>query len=828
MEQTRTLLLKKKILEAPYEICIERARYYTQVFKETEQEDPSLRAAKALQKTLENYTIYILPEELLVGNRSSKLVGSVIPIERGEFNVVFELDLKNLKKRENRPFKITPEDERELMEEILPYWKKKTVRYYKEQEWKRNNLILKPRFGPFSIARRIKNFGIHRLWTTVKPLIQGRATHLVRGMREVAINNPNLVNNVFDDQGHLVLGINIVIKVGFRGIKEQALKLKVEAQNDHKKRNFYESVIISCDAIKLFADRFKSLAEKLAHEELNSKRKEDLLNIAQNMENVPWNPPKSFFEAVQFLWFTLDVANISFGVGGIFAVGRPDQYLYEYYKKDLESGVLTRSFAVELLEELLIKISYNLLILPSYAKQTASELGGDSSALTIGGLNEKGEDATNELSSLFMDATANIKNMTNSFSIRISSKSSNDFLLKIVDLYSKTSGPAIFNDEVIVPALLGLGNSLEEARNYAIIGCVEPASEGNTFSCTSGNDISLVGLLEMVLNNGKLRMMGKRTGLKTGKFKDFQSFDQVREAYKKQLAHIVEFIANCVNFKDKVYMERFHNPLVSLTLKGCLESGTDMTEGGAMYNFASISGRGLATTADSLLAIKKFVFEEKGVSPKQLSKILNKNFRSAKVLQQTLVHKISKYGNDDDKADEMANWVSDTFCDEVLKQKSIRGGYFRPGFFSYGMHIVDGSFLGATPNGRFAGEPVSNSLSPSNGCERNGITSVIKSYSKLPHKKISNGSSLNLKIHPLFLKSDENRKSLAAMIRSLIDLKGMHSQINVVDTETLKDAQIHPELYADLVVRVSGYCAYFTDLGKPVQDDIIQRTELCS
>ncbi len=828
MEENRTLHLKRKILEAPYEVCIERARYYTQSFKETEGEHPSLRAAKALQKTLENATVYILPEEILVGNRSSKLVGTVIPIERGEFNLIFEMDLKNLKKREIKPFKITPEDERELFEKILPYWKKRTVRYYKEQEWKEKDLILKPRFGPFSIARRVKNFGFQRLWRTVKPLIQGRATHLARGMREVAINNPNLVNNVFDDQGHLVLGINNVIKVGFRGIKEQALKLKLNSQNDLNKRNFYESVIICCDAIKHFADRFKLLAEKLASEENESKRKEELLKIAQNMGKIPWNPPESFFEAVQFLWFTLDVAMISFGVGGIFAVGRPDQYLYKYYKKDIESGALTSNLALELLEELMIKISYSLLILPSYAKQTASELGGDSNALTIGGLNEKGEDATNELSYLFMDATANIKNMTNSFSIRVSSKSSDDFLLKIAELYSKTSGPAIFNDEIIIPALLEVGYSLEEARNYAIIGCVEPASEGNTFSCTSGNDISLVGILEMVLNNGKLRMMGKRTGLKTGKFQGFQSFDQVREAYKKQLAHCIEFIADCVNFKDKVYMERFHNPFVSLTLSGCLESGTDMTAGGAMYNFASISGRGLATTADSLSSINKVIFEEKSVSTKQLSKILNKNFRNAKVLQQTLIHKISKYGNDDDKADEMANWVSKAFCDEVLKQKSIREGYFRPGFFSYGMHIVDGSFLGATPNGRFAGEPVSNSLSPSNGCERNGITAVIKSYSKLPHEKISNGSSLNLKINPLFLKSDENRKSLVAVIRSLIDLKGMHSQINVVDTETLRDAQIHPELYADLVVRVSGYCAYFTDLGKPVQDDIIQRTELCS
>ena len=465
-----------------------------------------------------------------------------------------------------------------------------------------------------------------------------------------------------------------------------------------------------------------------------------------------------------------------------------------------------------------------MLILPNYAKNTASELGGDGNAITVGGVDENGEDATNELTYLFMDATMNIKNMTNSFSMRVSSKSPEKYLNKIAEVYSKTCGPALFNDDIIIPALVKTGTSLEDARNYAIIGCVEPTGSGDTFGCTSGNDISLVGLLELVLTNGKFRMMGKRTGLKTGDPKKFKSFKEVFEAFKAQLADTVRFIAECTNCKDQVYMEKFHNPYISLTLEGCLENAKDMAQAGTKYNYSSIGGRGLGTTADSLLAIKKAVFEDKLITMKELVKIINKNFRKNEPLRQTLINKYPKYGNDDDEADEMASLVTQLFCEEVLKQESIRGGCFRTGFFSYGMNIIDGSFLGATPNGRKAGEAVSNSISPCNECERSGMTAVLKSYSKLNHELIPNGSSLNIKISPSLLNTEDKRMKFVSLLESFIDLKGMHAQFNVIDAGMLEDAQLHPENYLGLAVRVSGYCAYFNDLGKPVQDDIIQRT----
>lgn len=826
--QERTQALKKKILEAPYEICLERARCYTQIYRETEGMHPSLRAAKALERTLDTMTLSILPEELLAGNRSGKLVATVIPVERGEINAILEMYMHDITHRSYKPFQISDSEKKELFEDILPYWKKRSVRYYKEQKWTKRDLMLGFSSGPFAHARRVRAFGASRLARIARPFMIGRRRDLLKSRKEVALNNPNLVNNVMDVQGHLVMGINNVIEKGFRVIKETALEKRALTSRDAGKTAFYDAVIITCDAVKRFAERFALLASDMAEKETDSRRRQELLAMAGNMNRVPWETPRNFYEAVQFLWFTQVIALISHGVAGIFAIGRADQYLYPYFRKDMDSGAISREFAVGLVEELLVKLSCNLLVLPSFAKQTGSELGADNNAVTIGGVDREGRDAANELSNIFLEAAGNIKSMTNSFAIRIHSQSSPEFLERVTRLVSRTSGPAIFNDEVIIPSQEGCGNSLEDARDYSIIGCVEPTSSGNTFGCTSGNDISLVGVLEMALNDGQLFMMGRANGVKTGNAEKFRSFDEVLEAYKKQLAYIVAFIARCVNAKDEVYLEHFHNPYVSLTLDGCLDRGMDMTEGGARYNFASISARGLATTADSLLAIKKAVFEEQWVSMTDLMTALRNNFRDDEVLRQRLIHKIPKYGSDSTEADDMARWVADLFCEEVLKQKSVRGGLFRPGFFSYGMHVFDGMMLGATPDGRLAGEPVSNSLSPTNGSERKGLAAVLNSNARIPHKKISNGSSLNIRLSPSMFSTSERIEKFVAFLKSFIMNGNMHMQINVIDSETLKDAQERPQLYTDMVVRVSGYAAYFNDLGRPVQDDIIRRTQFDS
>ena len=861
------------IYNAEYEICIERAKFYTQSYKETEGLHPAIRAARALEKTLANMTIYILEQEKIVGNRSSKLVGAFIPVERGDINVVIKTDLKNLKKREFQPYKISSEDEELLRKEILPYWRGKTVREMKIRHWKKTGLLWEPSWGLVSWIRRIRQFG----WEWVKEfynrLIKGRIRVLKESNTALAANNPNLVNNVFDVQGHLIMGHKNILKFGFGGIKERALKklekitrklqsLSTEANNKNNSgamdidqlielypepdnyftdrfvkngytddnKAFLEAVVICCDASTKFIKRFARLAQEKSSTERDKDRALELECISEICNWIATNKPRNFREALQLVWFNQVIGTISHGLGGILAIGRPDQYLYPYYKADIEADRITNEEVLELLEELLIKLSYNLLMIPTYGKATASELGADNAAITVGGVDRNGNDAVNELSYLFMDAVEDIKSMTNSFSIRIApDKNPRRWVERAIEVYSKTSGPAIFNDDVIIPALQKTGVSLEDARDYAIIGCVEPAPQGNTFSCTSGNDISLVGLLEMVLTNGMIRNMGKAYGVKTGDPKKFKSYEDVWNAYLAQMRHMIDHIAKCVNIKDMLYAEYYPNPFISMTLDGCIENALDMTQGGAKYNFSSITGRGLATAANSLCALKKLVFEDKEITMKEYIKILNSHYKKKEAFQLKLKNRLPKFGNDDDYVDSIARDIVHEFCDEVIRKPCIRApGMFRPGFFSYGLYIVDGFFLGATPDGRNAGEPVSNSLSPSNNTERNGPTGVFKSITKIDHTKISNGLALNMRLLPALISTPRARSKFADLLLTYLKLGGQQVQFNVVDQKDLIDAQLHPENYRDLIVRVSGYNAYFIDLGKPVQDDIIDRYQFSS
>ncbi len=828
IKRERVQHLRKRILEAPYEICIERARFYTQSYKKTQGRQPAIRAANALKHLLKNMTLYILDEEAIVGNRSSKLVATVIPIERGDINVILELELNRLITRKDRPFHISPADREELEKEILPYWKDKSIRARKEKLWKENGLLIMPKITPASLRDRLRRFGAKSLMHQAAQT-GGNPKIMATAGREIAANNPGLLMNVFDTQGHMVIGHRNVIERGLKDVKKQAQarleQLNEESKTDSRRKAFLESVIICADAGRDFALRFAEKAQSMAETEPDPDRSEELSQIAERCRRVPYEPPRDFRDAVQFVWFIQLLSLLSYGIVAVFALGRIDQYLYPFYKRDIESGRISKEEALALVEELIVKLSYNLLVLPPYGKDTGSELGADNMAITIGGVGPDGKDATNDLTYLFLEATRSMRSMTNSVSIRISEKSPQKYLDMVVEIIRETNGPALFNDEAIIPAQQACGYSIEHARDYAIIGCVEPTSDGNTFGCTSGNDISLAGALEMTLNNGRLAMLGRRLGPETGDPKSFASFDELMQAYKKQVSASIDIIARCTNLKDQAYAEQLPCPMVSLTVQGCVENAADMTEGGAIYNFSSISGRGLATAADSLAAIKKFVYDERSMSMDQVLKMLANNFKGREKERQFMMTRAPKYGRDDDQADAIAGEIQEYFCREVMKYKNERGGIFRPSFFSYGMHVFEGQLLSATPNGRKAGEPISNSLSPSNNTESGGPAGVLKSAAKFDHRLIPNGCSVNIKMLPTLMDTREKRDKVGALLRSYFAMGGMHVQFNVIDNKTLIAAQKDPGKYKDLVVRVSGYSAYFVDLGKPVQDEIISRTE---
>ena len=789
--QSRIERMKEKLLSSPYEVCIERARLYTESYQETEGQPPAIRAAKALAKTLAEMTICVTEEDLIVGNTTSKHLAGAIPVERGDINAVLEMEMDTMGMRK-RPFIISEDDKRALREEILPYWKGKSIRDKKALLWAEKGLM------------KVKLLG------------------------EIDRNCPNLAIDIFDVQGHLVLGHENVIRQGLGGIKEKAKKrldkLREENPDESRGADFLQAVIICCGGAIAFAHRFAKEAERLAKMEARPSRRRELLKMAGNCRRVPANPPRTFHEAMQCLWFTQVIANISYGMAATFALGRVDQYLYPFYARDVEAGTITEAGAQELIDELQLKLTSNMLLLPEAGADVASTLGTSPQPITIGGQTKDGSDATNELSYMILESSRKLRAVVNNLAIRIHSRTPENFLLRSCRVYRSTSGQAFYNDEVIIPALLRDGYTLEDARDYAIVGCVEPTGSGDTFACTGGNDLKLGGVFEMVLTNGDYRLMPGQ-GLGTGDPSSFKSFDDLMDAFRRQLEHNVKMVADAVNAKDAVYRAEFPAPFVSATLTGCVENGRDATDGGARYNFGSITARGLGTTADSLAAIKKLVFDDRVLTMSEVLELLRTNFEGKDDVRQLLINRAPKYGNDDDYVDSIAREVASLFCREVTKHQSIRGGHFRPSFYSYGTHVLDGLFLGATPDGRMAGEAISNGISPVNAREEKGPTAVLKSAAKLEHRLMSNGNALNLRLLPSLVRDEGTLRKVMSLVKTYFRLGGMHLQFNVVSRETLEDAQQHPQNHRDLVVRVSGYSAFFTDLGKLIQDDIIARTE---
>lgn len=818
---------KQRILDAPYEICIERARHVTSAYRRTRGKHPAYRAAEGFENTVQQMTCFVLPEERIAGNRSSKVLGTVLPVERGDVNIILELELDALLSRPRRPFHIDPGDRRELEKDILPWWRGRTLRERKNALLRKAGLVPMPWVGPRSLVERWRGLALGRLGPAVAP--PGiRPISALRGVWGLLHNNPGFSTNVFDVQGHLILGHGQVLPGGFREIRGRATSrlAEVRATSDTDGRAFLEAVIRCADAVRELGIRMADAAQRAAASAADPARREELLLVAERCRRVPWEPSESFADAVQALWLTQVAGLVAYGLPAILAVGRLDQLLYPYYAADIEAGRTTEAEATALLEELLLKLGSNLMVLPHVGTETGNELGSDSCAPTIGGVTREGEDAVNPLTYRVLEAFGNVGSTGNTFAIRLSRRSPPEFWRAALGVYRRTSGAALHNDEVVISALEHAGYTTEDARDYGIVGCVEPTGQGDTFGCTSGNDVSLVAALEMALLRGRLRMLGRRFGPDTGDPRRFYRFDELLEAFKSQVIFLVDRVVRAVNIKDRLYRESLPAPLVSATLRGCVERARDMTAGGADYNFGSVSGRGFGTLVNSLAALRWAVFDTGQVSMGNLLGALAVNFVGHQELRQRLARRAPVYGADDPSTDALAEEVSRFFCELVASYRTTRGGPFRPGFFSYGMHVLEGLFLGATPDGRLAGEPVSNSFSPSNGSERQGLVGVMHSVTRPDHRRISNGLAVNVKLVPSLFESEEDLSRMKALIETYFELGGQELSPNVVSTQTLRQAQERPEAYRDLVVRVSGYSAYFTELGGPLQDEIIARTEL--
>lgn len=806
-----------------------RAKLITESYKATEDEPIITRRAKAFAHILHNIPIIIRDEELIVGSSTLAPRGcQTFP----EYSFQWlEDELDTVATRTADPFYIAEETKAELRE-VHKYWKGKTT-----------SELATSYMAPEAILAIDHN-----------------------------IFTPG--NYFYNGVGHVTVKYEEVLAIGYEGIIAKAQKELDECNvgdGDYaKKSRFLEAVIMSCQAVIDYAHRYAELAEQMAYQCQDPTRKQELLQIASNCTRVPAKGARNFYEACQSFWFVQQLIQME-SSGHSISPGRFDQYMYPYYKSDMEAGNLTREFAQELMDCIWVKL--NDL---NKCRDAASAEGFAGYSLfqnlIAGGQNKDGEDVTNDLSFMCIQASMHVHLPAPSLSVRVWNGSPHEFLIKAAELTRTGIGlPAYYNDEVIIPALQNRGLSLADAREYNIIGCVEPQKAGKTDGWHDAAFFNMCRPLEMVFSNGMDK--GVQIGVRTGDVTEMKTFDEFYDAYKKQMEYFISLLVNADNAIDVAHAERCPLPFLSCMVDDCLKRGKSVQEGGAVYNFTGPQGFGIANMADSLYAIRKLVYEEKKMTMEELKEALAWNYgkgidaqsaadittivmqklqeNGISVNEQTatavmtaalgtepspekkarfeeihkMIEEVPKFGNDIPDVDYFARDVAYTYTRPLQKYMNPRGGHYQAGLYPVSANVPLGGQTGATPDGRYAHTPVADGVSPSAGKDVKGPTAAATSVSRLDHFIVSNGTLFNQKFHPSALAGREGLEKFVALIRGYFDQKGMHMQFNVVDRETLLDAQKHPEKYKHLVVRVAGYSALFTTLSRSLQDDIIRRTE---
>lgn len=822
--------LVEHLFEKMPEIEADRAVLLTESYRQTEGEPMITRRAKAFAHICENLPITIRPEELVVGSASKAPRGcQVFP----EFSYEWlEAEFDTVATRTADPFYIS-EETKETLRKVYPYWKGKTT----------------SELASAYMAKEARAAIDHNMFT------------------------PG--NYFYNGVGHVTVNYGDVLKRGLSGIRKDAADALAAVNpgdaDCSKRSHFLEAVILSCDAAVTYAKRYALLARQEAEKERDAARRRELLTIAENCSKVPGQGAESFWEACQSFWFIQMLLQIE-SSGHSISPGRFDQYMYPYYEKDLREGKLTREQAQELIDCIWVKLN-DLNKVRDAA--SAEGFAGYSlfQNLIVGGQDKEGLDVTNDLSFMCIDASHHVFLPQPSLSIRVWNKSPQELLMKAAGLTRTGIGlPAYYNDEVIIPSLLSRGLTMEDAREYNIIGCVEPQKSGKTDGWHDAAFYNMCRPLELVFSNGYDK--GELIGLQTGDVTKMDTFEEFYDAYKKQTGYMISLLVNADNAIDVAHAERCPLPFLSGMVEDCIKRGKSVQEGGAVYNFTGPQGFGIANMADSLYAVKTLVYEEKKITMAELKAALEYNFgkglsedklseitanlvgeltaRGQQVTQadiekivslvaetakgnsrdnqryaqiREMLDEVPKFGNDIPEVDAFARDVAYTYTRPMETYKNPRGGQFQAGLYPVSANVPLGAQTGATPDGRYAGTPVADGVSPSAGKDTHGPTSAANSVSSLDHYIASNGTLYNQKFHPSALAGRKGLENFVALIRAYFDQKGSHMQFNVVDRETLLDAQAHPEKYKGLVVRVAGYSALFTTLSKSLQDDIIRRTE---
>ncbi|MEA3477761.1 MAG: trans-4-hydroxy-L-proline dehydratase, partial [Bacteroidota bacterium] len=626
--------------------------------------------------------------------------------------------------------------------------------------------------------------------------------------------------------GHTVLGDKIY-KKGFLDLKNEIqLELSKIDQNDPDSLSRTEelkAMDIAADALIIFAARYADELERMAQNE-DGEQKDELLKLAAICRKVPAHAPETFHEALQYYWFVHAGVITELNPWDSFNPGRLDQHLMPFYDAGLQDGSLTRENAREILQSFWIK--FNNHPAPPKIGVTAKESNTytDFALINVGGLKKDGSNAVNELSYLILDVIEEMRILQPSSMVQLSRKNPDDFIQRALKIVSTGFGqPSIFNTDAIIQELTRQGKSIEDARNGGASGCVESGAFGTESYFLTGY-FNLSKVFEITLNNGYDQRTAKMVGLETGDPDSFETFDELMAAFRKQLNYFIDIKIKGNNTIEKLYAEEMPVPFMSLLIDDCIANGKDYNAGGARYNTSYIQGVGLGSLTDNLTAVKYQVFDQKNISMVELINVLNANFDGYEDLHKELIFNTPKYGNDDDYTDAQAEKIFDIFYDAVDGRPTFRGGVFRINLLPTTSHVYFGSVIGAMPDGRKAGTPLSEGISPVQGADTKGPTAVLKSAAKIDHIK-TGGTLLNQKFTPHLLSDEKGINSLVHLIRSYFKMNGHHIQFNVVNAETLRNAQQHPEQYRDLIVRVAGYSDYFNDLGEDLQNEIIRRTE---
>ena len=823
----------KKLVDALYaqmpQIEADRAVLITESYRQTEGEPINTRRAKAFKHILENIPITIRDNELIVGSATKAPRGcQVFPEYSFEW---LEAEFDTVEKRVADPFYIS-EETKATLSEVYKYWKGKTT--------------------------------------------SELATSYMSDEAKIAIEHNMFTpgNYFYNGIGHVTVDYPKVLAVGYTGIineaKDAICKLSQGDADYSKRKAFLDAVIMSCEAVIHYAHRYAELAASMAKTELCVYRKKELEEIAAACRNVPQFGAQSFREACQSFWFVQMLLQIE-SSGHSISPGRFDQYMYPYYKKDLDAGVINREEAQELMDCIWVKL--NDL---NKCRDAASAEGFAGYSLfqnlIAGGQDKNGKDATNDLSFMSITATEHVFLPQPSFSVRVWNGTPHEFLLRAAELTRTGIGfPAYYNDEVIIPALQSRGLTLQDARDYNIIGCVEPQKAAKTDGWHDAAFFNMCRPLEMVFSNGMDK--GVQIGPKTGSIEDLRTYEDFENAYRAQMNYFIELLVNADNAIDLAHGERCPLPFQSCMVADCIGRGKSLQEGGAIYNFTGPQGFGIANIADGMYAVKKLVYEDKKYTLAFFKEALDNNYgkdmdsqMAAKLTKQVVeavvkagkdvseddikniyltvktnkcsdedkkkydallsdIASLEKFGNDNDEIDSFAREMAYTYTKPMESYNNPRGGMFQAGLYPVSANVPLGAQTGATPDGRLAFTPVADGVSPSAGKDIKGPTAAANSVSRLDHYIASNGTLFNMKFHPSALEGISGLESFVALVRGYFDQKGSHVQFNVVSRETLRDAQKHPEKYKSLVVRVAGYSALFTTLSKGLQEDIINRTE---